>query len=454
MSNPASTSGNHHGLNESIAANLATTFPETPERPTPNSAKKRRQMPDLSRPTATPSHGAKMSAIFRDAASSLQASKSPPFEPSSNIKRPRLPLSQARSIKFGSTCHDDTLMSSSLHNSPKLSQYPGESCEPKWASSEVSRHGASACESRPTQTLVTKAGRATLATLGAATSGMCLDSTLRDSSPSLRLQIEEDGKETISSGFARPVIPTPHFVENPENVRYPMLETRRSLECSSFASSLGSDSEDLHSTHGVPLVLPFPHSDAREAPCSYINTWLDGVVDATTLGRSRSRTQGVSTEDLLKNDDPYSRSIAPNFSSPLRPRISPSELKQDFHAPSGAISNKENISPSKDSSSPTQSPTNHQKGTPSLVSKSKAKALHFAHPLTPQAHLSLPPKRKRARVKGVAISRAETEMPNVRRDFTIHEDKLADALAQLSPDVERHRKGKGPKRERCMSYWD
>ena len=45
-------------------------------------------------------------------------------------------------------------------------------------------------------------------------------------------------------------------------------------------------------------------------------------------------------------------------------------------------------------------------------------------------------------------------MPTSRRDFTIHEDQLAEALAQLSPDVERHRKGKGPRRERCMSYWD
>lgn len=45
-------------------------------------------------------------------------------------------------------------------------------------------------------------------------------------------------------------------------------------------------------------------------------------------------------------------------------------------------------------------------------------------------------------------------MPTARRDFTIHEDQLAEALAQLTPDVERHRRGRGPKRERCLSYWD
>lgn len=349
------------------------------------------------------------------------------------------------------------MISSGLQSPPKIIQYPAKSCEPEWASSEVSRHGASAYGSRyPTQTLVTKAGRATLGILGAATSvgGICLDATLRDSSPSLRSQIEEEGKEPISSGFGTPVVPTPNFVENPEEVKYPMLETWRSLRCNSLASSLGSDSDDLHSTHGVPLVLPFPHSDAREAPCSHIETWLDGIVDATALGRSNSPKQCDSTEDLLKNDDPFSRSIAPNLSSPLRPRVPPSKSKHDLQSSSKAISNKENISPSKDSSSPRRSPANPQTRTPSRVGKANTKALHFAHPLTPQGHLSLPPKRKRARVRGVAISRAETEMPVVRRDFTIHEDKLAEALAQLSPDVERHRKGRGPKRERCMSYWD
>lgn len=45
-------------------------------------------------------------------------------------------------------------------------------------------------------------------------------------------------------------------------------------------------------------------------------------------------------------------------------------------------------------------------------------------------------------------------MPTASNDFTIHEDQIAEALAQLSPDVERHRKGRGPKRERCLSYWD
>ena len=54
----------------------------------------------------------------------------------------------------------------------------------------------------------------------------------------------------------------------------------------------------------------------------------------------------------------------------------------------------------------------------------------------------------------MASSRAKGETSVAYRDFTIHEDQLAEALAQLSPDVARHRKGRGPKRERCVSYWD
>ena len=465
ISSPTTTPDNLHNPNESIAPNLATTFPTTPRRPIPNSAKKRRQMPDLSRPTATPGRGAKMSMIFRDAATSLQGSRLPTYQPSSNIKRPRLPLSQARSIKFGSTCQDDTMASSELRSPPEISQYLGESCEPEWASSEVSRHRASVVGLHYlTQTPLTKAGRATLGTLGAATGviGMYTDDTLKISSASLPSETEEDGKEPISSGFATPVPANSFYLENPEDVKYPILENWRSLRSSSNASSLGSDSDDLHSTHGVPLILPFPHSGAEEAPRSHIDTWLDGIGDATAIGLSRSPKQCDETEDSRVNGISFSQSVAPNLSSPIRPRVSPSKRKQDLHYPPEASSDKENISPSKCSSSPTHPPTLHlQTRIPSRFHQTKThlslqhtKTLHSAHPLTAQDHLNLSPKRKRARVDEIASSRAEMGISMSRRDFTIREDELAEALAQLSPDVERHRKWRGPKRERCMSYWD
>ncbi|KAI4196884.1 MAG: hypothetical protein LQ350_006253 [Teloschistes chrysophthalmus] len=40
------------------------------------------------------------------------------------------------------------------------------------------------------------------------------------------------------------------------------------------------------------------------------------------------------------------------------------------------------------------------------------------------------------------------------QDFDIYEDSPSDDLAELSPRVEKHRKGNRPRRDRCASYWD
>ena len=275
-------------------------------------------------------------------------------------------------------------------------------------------------------------------------------------------QSEEGDKELINSRFSTPVALTPTFVENLKEVKYPILENLSSLRVGSSTSALSSESDDLHSTpHGVSVIVPSPGSDAEESRRSHdIDRWLNGIVEATTIGRSRSPKQCYDTENLLMNDAPLSRSIAPNISSQIRPQVSPLKLKQDLLSPSGASTNKENVSPSKVSSSPTRPPAHYpQISTPSYFDQANTqpglqytKAVHFAHPVTPQDHLRLLPKRKKARIAGIPSSRAETE--TARRDLTIREDQLVSALAQLSPDVEAHRKGRGPKRERCVSYWD
>ena len=463
MPHPDFTPDNLHTPNKVIAANLAGALLTTPRRPAPNSAKKRRQMSHLSRPTATPGHGAKMSMIFRDATTSLQGSTLPPCRPSSNIKAPRLPLSQARSVKFGSTYHHDTVVSSRLGSPSKRNSGIGEFCELEWASSDVSRYRASGGgPPSPTPKPLFKADRTTFGAssnknLGAATrdDGMCLEDTLRVSSTSLPRQIEEGGKGPVSHGFATPIPPTPNFLKNPKEVKYPILENLQSLPSSSNGSNLGSDSDDLHSTHGVPLILPMSHPDVKEASRCHIDTWLNGIMEATTIGLSRSPKPFYGTDNLLIIDSPFSRNIAPNVAcptSPTQPRGSPLELTQGWQSPSRVFSNKENISPSKCSSPTPPTAQSFQTRTPSRFRQTSTqptlqdtKALHSAHPLTPQGHLNPSPQRKRARVKGYATAS---------KDFTVHEDQIAEALAQLSPAVERHRKGRGPKRERCMSYWD
>ena len=455
--------------NDFIAANLAAAFPTTPVRPTPNSAKKRRPIPHLTRPTATPGHKAKMSMIFRDAAISLQGSKLPTCQLSFNTKRFRVPLSQARSIHIDNPCQKDKMIASGLGSPSKISRCSDSSPKSNRASSVVPCHQASGGGQRhPTPTPLPKLDGATFMTFTGHSrdvdpgfDAICTGDPLKVNSTSSSSRIDEKAKEPISSGFETPIAPTPGFVESPKDVTYPILVNWRSLRSSFHASCLGSDDEDLHSTHGVPLILPFHPPSAAEAQRSHIDTWLNEVVEATTCGFSNSPTEFDDTEDLIMNDAPP-QSIVPEARSPIQSRASLSSSGQKMQSGSRASSDKENVSPSKNSSSHTRPSVPHLQT--SALSQScqnnphpvlqVTKALRFAPPVTPQGNLRVPPRRKRARVDKVDSSKEVKELPSPRINFTIREDQLTGALAQLSPDVERHRKGRGPKRERCMSYWD
>ena len=458
---PAMTLDRIQLQNDFIAGNLAAAFPTTPGRPTPNSAKKRRPIPHLTRPTATPGHKAKMSMIFRDAAISLQSSPLPTCRLSFNTKRFRVPLSQARNIHIDNPCQKDRVISSIWGSPSKISR--GLEISPK-----SSRSSSGGGQRSPTPTPLPKPDGATLMTLTGHShdvdpdfNPMCTSDALKVNSASLSSQIDEEGKEPISSGFETPIAPTPGFVENPKDVKYPILENWPSLRSSFHASCLGSDDEDLHSTHGVPLILPFHPPNVEEAHRSHIDTWLNEVVEPTTFGLSNSLTEFYGTEDLMMNDAPPQK-IAPEARSPIQSRASLSSSRQKMQSGSRASSDKENVSPSKNSSSHTRPFVPHLQT--SVLSQScqnnphpvlqVTKALRFAPRITPQGNLRVPPRRKRARVDKIDSSREKKELLSPRTNFTIREDQLTGALAQLSPDVERHRKGRGPKRERCVSYWD
>ena len=468
-SSPVMTLNRIQPQNDFIAANLAAAFPTTPTRPTPNSAKKRRPIPLLARPTATPGHRAKMSVIFRDAAISLQGSKSPTCRLSSNTKRFRVPLSQARSIHIDNPCQKDRILSSGLGSPSKISLCSEGSPKSNRASSVLRRHPASGGGQRlPTPTPLPKLDGATSMTFTGDSrdvdpdfDAICIGDPLKVNSASSSSRIDEEAKEPISSGFETPIAPTLGFIETPKDVKYPILENWRSLRSSFHASCLGSDDEDLRSTHGVPLILPFHPPSAEEAQRSHIDTWLNEVVQATAFGLFNSPKGFDGTEDLVINDAPP-QSIVPEARSSIQSRPSLSSSGQKMQSRSRASSDKENVSPSKNSSSHTRPSVPHLQT--SVLSKScqnnphpvhqGTKAFRFAPPKTPQGNFRVPPRRKRARVDKIDSSREEKELPSLRPNFTIREDQLTGALAQLSPDVERHRKGRGPKRERCVSYWD
>ncbi|KAL8695557.1 MAG: hypothetical protein Q9224_003357 [Gallowayella concinna] len=73
------------------------------------------------------------------------------------------------------------------------------------------------------------------------------------------------------------------------------------------------------------------------------------------------------------------------------------------------------------------------------------------HPLTPRPGFNSPPKRKILRLSPTKDG-SPTTLNN--QDFDIYEDESSEEMVNLSPIVEKYRKGRGPKRERCVSYWD
>ncbi|KAL8691041.1 MAG: hypothetical protein Q9218_003643 [Villophora microphyllina] len=74
----------------------------------------------------------------------------------------------------------------------------------------------------------------------------------------------------------------------------------------------------------------------------------------------------------------------------------------------------------------------------------------FVHPLTPRGHLIDPSKRR----KPPPSPSKFYALASKSQDFIINEDGPYDELAELSPNVVTHRKGKRPKRDRCLRYWN
>ncbi|KAL9015001.1 MAG: hypothetical protein Q9173_000356 [Seirophora scorigena] len=74
----------------------------------------------------------------------------------------------------------------------------------------------------------------------------------------------------------------------------------------------------------------------------------------------------------------------------------------------------------------------------------------FSHRLTPRRDSTDLPWRKKARIS------PSKGTPPTGQDgsFEIYEDETCEEVVELSPSVQQYRRGRGPKRERCMSYWD
>ena len=382
-----------------------------------------------------------MSMIFRDASATLKAIHTPPRKPHSSTKPSRLPLSQDRSVRFGHIGYGDRIAEPYDTKASKVLE-TGESpvaSKPAWTKSLTSRTD---CQSQTRSGLNADSG------IDDPASNCLPKLPSHDSATALSQAADsleemsrgDDGREPISSGFATPSASCSQPARTPDEIIYPEFG-----QWQLPPSPSGEDS----------LVLSSP--TAEETQSAKITSWLHSLPKSSGGIDPITRQQGSSMEGVPLNVlTPLQKAsrIRPRTPQRQSPTLKPEEGRQSR---SGASSNKENVSPSKLTPSPARSRI-PQTTTPSRFRSSNIPAsaettatLHFTHPQTPQGHLSLPPKRKKFRVGG----EVKPDPPRSgSKDFTIHDDQLANALAQLSPDVELRRKGRRPKRDRCVSYWD
>ncbi|MCJ1226140.1 hypothetical protein MMC12_002789 [Toensbergia leucococca] len=384
-----------------------------------------------------------MATIFHDAAGSLQELQTPLRRPSSNTKRFRMPSSQAQCLRFGSINHDVIRNFLEAEIPPEL--------EPDTQTSF--NQAKIVCNQRLPSLL-----------------SNC------DTTPKLQL-LDSFDKDVLKRGLVTPVLGDEGLGSTAKDQACSTMDKTLLERKANITPSLGSDDAECHSTHGVPFLIPISVSEEDNPHKANINAWLDEVfvaspevasMSALTIVEEHSRKTPLAPPSFsLRSPEKVGLSISKNTASSTYPK-------------SQTSSNKENIQPSKlplassmagvQYSTPISSKTRFSRTTPSrsssatpnlsamppLITSPRAlgSASRFHHPETPRGHLTRPAKCKKPRVNGgkecVSVNPA---MAHRSSSFTIHNDE-ADDSPTLSPNVERHRKGRGPKRGRCPSYFD
>ncbi|MCJ1483749.1 hypothetical protein MMC06_003917 [Schaereria dolodes] len=387
-----------------------TTLDATPQRPLPNSGKRRQHTLSLSRLTPTPSHRIKIANIFQEAGVAFNARTSPSMQPAPNTKRTRRPfLPHRKSLSNGL---DDEEAGPAETKSAPISQ---------------------------------------VFTTVPSTSGLWQE-------------------EAMSSGMNTPVAPSKTIP--PRGFALPLF-----LE-------VDSESEETHSSHGVPLIIPLHGSSLSNSTKPRIDAWLDDVLGLTPedpmfLDTSKAAAGTASPMKAwlpLKKPSPPFRSLK---------RLSIPHASAPLESPTSRVSsNKENVDPlrsplstvvvaSPSSLESIDSPSKHLNITPTKPHRSRnfikalsvtlptagiVSASRFNSPGTPRGFLAQAPKRKKLK-PDISASSTLTEKMNTKVEaksatIGIVRDNEGNGLPKLSPLVECHRKGRGPKRERCLSYFD
>ncbi|MCJ1464234.1 hypothetical protein MMC07_002847 [Pseudocyphellaria aurata] len=468
----------------------------------PNSARKRRPGHTLSRATLTPSHGVKMSGIFQNAAATLENCYTSPTSFSSNTKRLRKPIQQARMGPFGHTGGQVRFTSPQAVSAFNLGfgqatdfsgalTPPAIPWGPEFPCPLPTRQSSCDCPKKP-------------------------------------ISSSDEAKVLGQSNRARQII-----AEHRENVRasdgtYPKINQRKMRGFSSTPSSLSSD---CHSSHGVPVVMPIS-SKSRDI-VEVIDTWLSEVHEPNTVEYSDDKSYTPQSSEYnphtpqspdhksyasqsLNHDSNAPQSpkhdsygpISPdskiqeqqgsesiqnlNFKrSPKRPFTSLRQLptalvllpkNQNARTPMSAISSNNESSdplyPVLPSTDAIPSATNHHRSTtpspPPIAPRFPSQSLCPIPPPPsvasgppipyPSPNFSLGPaipsitenrRRKKRWVRSPpVIPNSAPSTRGLTRQMTSSHPEEVTAVKELSPQVERFRKGYAPHPERRPSYWD
>ena len=368
--------------------------------------------------------------IFRDASVTLQGPRSSPHKTPANSRISRLPPSEACLVRFGTIGQHESRLSNptSLTCSESTQEWKKQkngvhSMNEQTQARKDPRGDSFAVQHSPSDRQVGQASPPS--------HGYPLP-ILRTATGETSARVEEV-REPISSGFGTPSAMSSKPIEILTEIAFSDLENWSSPQSSLRQKASSESANGISSEQAIePLAMPATSSSANKAYVAGIESWLDSV-HSSIRAVDRPGAHDNAMREVINSQTPLARCT----------NAKPETEKRGV---SRASSNKENLSPGNSSPSPRGPPLTNFPSRSRLSSPT----FRFASGPNLQDHLSPPPKRKKPRADRAERANQSTQ-PQV---FAIHNDQVANVLAKLSPDVELRRKGKRPKRERCISYWD
>ena len=443
------TPASHEGLKSPIQQIESTigNFASTPAQA--NSSRKRQKSTDLERATASPGHQEKMRSIFRGMANQILPAPRPRL-----CREHLLSISEsAQPVQSGLEQHEAYIKYTPQDIPAVLNGF-------QTGSEDLSSDSMS-WASDAQLPLMNAPGR-----LGQQSprphlprhdrlveyfQGERIDSNTVPATPN---------REPLSSGFNSP--------SNQPCQPHPV--TRADLMGFGLGYADGPDDEDMHSTHGVPLIMPIvPVMSIEEADVdrrrknAHVHAWLDQTPNPLLNGVTDSPDSlgGNESDKNKENIPPYIKKtpVMPPYMNGQASSHGSKSLSQSTspHSPLQPLAERPIILPRL-----RPRLNNSATGGVPMVRTPQSRP----RPGTPRGIFSLPSHRKRLpHLKGKKPDssdekkgplRQTEKMPTIRdEDAKMEGENEEDELAELSPSVARFRKGKGPKvKERCASYFD